>query len=119
VSHPNRALSQRSCKGCSACCYELEIKSRIGYSTLLDTGEDIAKPQGVWCRFATPKGCSVYEQRPALCRDFACDWILGRKGFGINDSPSQLGLIGVRGERVECTDNPLPNLPKTPEKESA
>jgi hypothetical protein len=32
-----------------------------------------------------------------LCRQFACDWLLGGKIFGPEDSPIKTGRIGVRG----------------------
>ncbi len=89
--------SARSCFSCTICCTALEIESRAGYSTLVDSGEDIAKAAGESCRFLTAHGCGVYAQRPAVCRAFRCDWLLGRKGFGSDDSPMNKGFIGVRG----------------------
>ena len=87
----------RSCGSCTLCCTQLEIESEPGYSTRLDTAEDIAKPAGKACRYLQPDGCSIYEARPLVCRHFACDWLLGQKNFGAEDSPQQTGRIGVRG----------------------
>lgn len=89
--------SARECSACNLCCICLEIESKPGYSTLLDSGEDIAKPANQRCQFLGPKGCTVYEVRPLVCREFRCDWLLGAKGFGPNDSPDQCGMMGVRG----------------------
>ena len=93
---PQRS-KERSCFGCNMCCVHLEIESKPGHSTLPDTGEDIAKPAGVKCRYSTDSGCLIYERRPPVCRGFRCDWLQGRKGFGLEDSPANTGVIGVRG----------------------
>jgi hypothetical protein len=87
----------RSCGTCTLCCTQLEIESKPGYSTRLDTAEDIAKPAGKACSYLTAQGCSIYEARPLVCRQFACDWLLGEKKFGPQDSPMNTGRIGVRG----------------------
>lgn len=34
-----------------------------------------AKPVGEWCRFCSRPGCSVYDHRPSVCRDFSCVWL--------------------------------------------
>ena len=87
----------RECRACKACCIALEIVSEPGKSTTFDTGEDIAKPAGQNCRFLTESGCSIYEVRPVVCREFKCDWLIHRKGFGPDDNPDDTGVIGVRG----------------------
>lgn len=91
------AQKGRSCDACTLCCTQLEIESKPGYSTRLDTAEDIAKPAGRACRYLTSEGCGIYEVRPLVCRQFACDWLLGEKNFGPSDSPLNTGRIGVRG----------------------
>ena len=90
---------KRSCAACTACCTYLRIDSRPGFSTRLDTGEDLAKSAGASCKYLTPKGCSIYEVRPALCRSFHCDWILGRKGYDNEPRPDFAGYLGAFGER--------------------
>lgn len=87
----------RSCGSCTLCCTQLEIESKPGFSTRLDNAEDIAKPAGKACAYLTGRGCSIYEVRPLVCRQFACDWLLGEKKFGPEDSPMNTGRIGVRG----------------------
>jgi Fe-S-cluster containining protein len=96
---PNVSIRKRNCDSCNLCCFYLEIESKPGYSTRLDTGEDIAKPARSACRFLNDQGCSIYESRPLVCRQFRCDWLLGAKGFGPEDSPNRSGIMGVRGER--------------------
>ncbi|HEX4177284.1 MAG TPA: hypothetical protein VHY57_02555 [Rhizomicrobium sp.] len=36
----------------------------------------LQKPANRWCAHCTPgQGCSIYDARPAQCRDFACVWL--------------------------------------------
>jgi hypothetical protein len=38
--------------------------------------EAFEKPAGVWCRHAKAgQGCSIYEDRPSVCRNFLCEWM--------------------------------------------
>ncbi len=54
----------RNCDGCTLCCKVLSI-------------EALAKPAGVWCKHCkVGGGCGYYEQRPAACRVFHCDYLL-------------------------------------------
>lgn len=89
--------SSRACGACTACCTVLEIVSEPGKSTTFDTGEDIAKPAGQRCRFLAASGCTIYQSRPVVCREFKCDWLIERKGFNADDKPDEAGVIGVRG----------------------
>jgi hypothetical protein len=100
---------KRSCASCNLCCFYLEIESKPGYSTRLDTGEDIAKPSRSSCSYLGPQGCTIYEVRPLVCRQFRCDWLLGAKGFGTDDSPLNTGVMGVRGEKWDVAQQ----APKT------
>jgi len=34
-------------------------------------------------------GCSIYDQRPPCCRDFACEWLIGKP----IRKPSESGII--------------------------
>lgn len=90
---------KRSCSRCNYCCIHLEIESKPGYSTRLDTGEDIAKPAKQRCAYLAAGGCTIYDVRPLVCRQFRCDWLLGVKGFGDGDIPIDSGILGVRGVR--------------------
>jgi len=55
----------RSCGECSLCCKLAQI-------------DELNKPAGVWCRHCAPGrgGCTIYETRPAVCRNWACSWIV-------------------------------------------
>jgi hypothetical protein len=90
---------ERTCRSCTACCTYLRTESQPGYTTRYDTGEDIAKPAGISCRFLTDQGCGIYEARPQVCRKFRCDWLQGRKGFDMKDAPDLKGSFSVNGNR--------------------
>src|SRR5690606_3469535 len=83
----------------SLCCVVLEIESQPGFSTRLDTGEDIAKSAGEPCRFLTEAGCGIYAVRPLVCRRFACDWLLGRQGLVWEVTPDQAGYLVLGGSK--------------------
>ncbi len=56
-------VSGRSCGTCTLCC-------RLPDIDLFD------KPANVWCRHCIEgKGCSIYADRPSVCRDFLCLWM--------------------------------------------
>jgi hypothetical protein len=63
VSGLGDAPGGRSCAGCTLCC-------KLPSVDMLD------KPAGVWCRHCAPaSGCTIYPQRPQVCRDFRCGWL--------------------------------------------
>lgn len=39
------------------------------------------------------KGCTIYDSRPASCRDWKCNWLLGLIGQDERRRPDQLGLL--------------------------
>ena len=54
----------RSCGTCTLCC-------RLPDIDLFD------KPANAWCRHCIEgKGCSIYADRPSVCRDFLCLWMV-------------------------------------------
>jgi hypothetical protein len=58
-------VSERRCGACSLCCKLAEVK-------------ELDKPSGAWCRHCAPGrgGCTIYETRPPVCRNWFCNWIL-------------------------------------------
>ena len=53
----------RACDGCTMCCKMLAI-------------EPLQKAMGVWCPHTVKgRGCGIYDQRPAPCRQFECLWL--------------------------------------------
>jgi hypothetical protein len=55
----------RTCGQCSLCCKLARV-------------DELDKPAGVWCRHCAPGrgGCTIYETRPDVCRNWACSWIV-------------------------------------------
>lgn len=53
----------RSCGECSACCKVYAIK-------------ELKKQANQWCKHCPGSGCSIYQNRPGVCRDFECLWLL-------------------------------------------
>jgi hypothetical protein len=55
----------RACGSCTLCCKVLLIR-------------ELAKPAGTWCpKCNVGKGCSIYSERPDVCRAFVCGYLLG------------------------------------------
>jgi uncharacterized protein len=52
----------RACGTCTLCCRLPEI-------------DEFAKPPDVACTHCTASGCSIYDGRPQVCRDFLCRWM--------------------------------------------
>jgi Fe-S-cluster containining protein len=56
----------KSCGSCTMCCKVLVI-------------DHFEKDAGVLCQHCAHKsGCTIYETRPDVCRDYECDWKLER-----------------------------------------
>lgn len=69
---------RRACDGCRACCILPEI-------VVVDS------PAYVACSHLTDKGCGIYTQRPAICRNFYCEWA---RGFAPEwMKPDQCGIL--------------------------
>jgi hypothetical protein len=58
---------------------------------------ELKKPRGQWCRHvAQGKGCSIYETRPEVCRQFTCAWL---DGFGTDaERPDRSRIVFVQCE---------------------
>lgn len=71
----------RSCGDCSLCCKLLRI-------------EAFNKPVGTWCAHCAPGrgGCTLYESRPAECRDFYCQWLVS-PGLGPEWRPNRCKMF--------------------------
>ena len=73
----------RSCDGCMLCCRLPDI-------------DELDKPANAACRHCLQSGgCAIYDQRPALCRDFHCLW---RTAAGLDDRwhPNRSGMMIYR-----------------------
>lgn len=75
----------RSCGPCTACCTLPRIKPEEDFPQ--------GKPGYTKCEHLCESGCSKYDDRPALCRDYQCLW---RAGIVLGDErerPDRLGLM--------------------------
>ena len=73
------AAPGKSCGPCTMCCSVLEIA-------------ELKKPAGRLCGDCRlGGGCSIYADRPQICRDYECEWLTRR------DLPRQLrpDLVGA------------------------
>lgn len=87
-------LESRSCHGCTLCCRLPDI-------------DDLDKPADAWCRHCIAgKGCSIYADRPKLCRDFLCRWMLD-DGLGPEWEPSRSRMMVYgQGEQITVLADP-------------
>ena len=58
----------RQCGSCNLCCDVLEVTA-------------VAKPVNELCKhWAVGEGCTIYDNRPEMCRSFRCAWLQGHLG---------------------------------------
>jgi uncharacterized protein len=70
----------KSCGPCTMCCAALEIA-------------ELKKPAGPLCQHCRlGAGCSIYADRPQICRDYECEW-LTRRDLGRPLRPDLVGAI--------------------------
>ena len=71
---------KRQCGTCSACCRLPEVP-------------EINKPANTPCKHlcAAGYGCQIYKNRPKMCADYQCCWLMG---FGAkSDIPEKSGVL--------------------------
>ncbi|HEY1783254.1 MAG TPA: hypothetical protein VGG79_23025 [Roseiarcus sp.] len=74
------AAPGKSCGACTMCCSALEI-------------DYFKKPPGPKCvNCLSGGGCAIYTDRPAVCRDFECEW-LTRRDLSRQLRPDLVGTI--------------------------
>ncbi len=61
------------------CCSALEIA-------------ELKKPAGPKCVNCADVGCSIYAERPQVCRDFECEWLMSRT-LPVNFRPDRIGVL--------------------------
>jgi hypothetical protein len=69
----------KSCGDCTLCCAVLEI-------------EELKKPAGPKCGDCGEAGCRIYADRPQVCRDFECEWLMSRQ-LPANFRPDRIGAL--------------------------
>ncbi|MBR0694563.1 YkgJ family cysteine cluster protein [Bradyrhizobium lablabi] len=73
------APNVRQCGSCSLCCTVLEVT-------------DVRKPVNQVCQYCDlGKGCTIYDDRPRMCRSFNCVWVQGH--LGDDWYPDQIGMV--------------------------
>ena len=83
MSLASHIVDGRSCGTCTLCCRLPEID-------LFD------KPANAWCRHCIDgKGCSIYAERPSVCRDFLCLWMVS-EALGDTWAPSRSHMMVYR-----------------------
>lgn len=55
----------RSCNGCTVCCDGTLFGEAHG--KIFQTGRP--------CHFKCESGCSIYEDRPSICKEYRCAWL--------------------------------------------
>jgi uncharacterized protein len=64
-----KRCTRRECGSCSLCCKIFRIEE-----------PGFKKPANKWCVHCPPgNGCSIYADRPNVCRGFACDWLINKQ----------------------------------------
>lgn len=71
-------LTKRKCDTCVACCVTFNI-------------EELKKLEYTPCPKLCDKGCSIYPERPAPCKQFDCAWLYGQ-GQG-HHRPDRCGFL--------------------------
>ncbi len=89
------APESRQCGACTACCHVLEIDD-----------PELKKPAGTLCQHCG-SGCTIYDWRPKVCRDWMCMW---REFPGLFDEswrPDRSGVL-MRMAEVDASDIRVP-----------
>jgi hypothetical protein len=53
--------------------------------------DELRKLGGVACAALGPRGCTIYERRPRICRGYRCLWLQGQLDEA--DRPDRLGAV--------------------------
>ena len=92
----NPILKGRGCGTCTLCCKVMEIP-------------ELQKPRGLWCAHCkVGSGCTVYSERPNVCRDFYCAY-LTTPMFGEQWFPGRSKMVAnweYEGERLTIHVDP-------------
>ncbi|PNG24516.1 YkgJ family cysteine cluster protein [Methylocella silvestris] len=74
------SIPGKACGACGFCCKVLEIA-------------ELEKPAGPWCPHCVETaGCSIYQSRPDVCRDYECLW-KGDRGLSSRLRPDRVGVL--------------------------
>ena len=79
TSTPQVQNHVRQCGSCTSCCTLLEVT-------------EVGTAVNEWCKHCEAgKGCTIYDQRPQMCRSFSCAWLQG----DVDDDwyPEKAGIV--------------------------
>ncbi|HTU25689.1 MAG TPA: hypothetical protein VMF30_09845 [Pirellulales bacterium] len=79
ASTPDQAAAARICGACTACCTVLGVE---------ELDKENYRPCPHNCGH-----CAIYDSRPATCRTWSCQWLLGHIDGDERLRPEQLGLM--------------------------
>jgi hypothetical protein len=87
-------VAGRSCGSCTLCCRLPEIDA-------------FSKPANVQCSNCIEgRGCAIYQNRPQLCRDFLCLWMIS-DGLSEEWHPSHSHMmIYAQGQQITILVDP-------------
>lgn len=86
---PMPIVAGRSCGPCTLCCRLPEIDA-------------FDKPADAWCTHCVAgKGCSIYADRPSVCRDFLCLWMTS-EDLGAEWEPARSHMM-IYGQGPQIT----------------
>ncbi|HEY5720889.1 MAG TPA: hypothetical protein VIT45_01065 [Allosphingosinicella sp.] len=89
----------RTCGSCALCCKTVAVV-------------ELGKAAGTWCaHFRPSRGCSIYETRPAGCRDFYCEWMFSER-LGPEWRPDRAKfalMVTSTGHLAACIDPGFPS----------
>ena len=82
--------NNKKCGTCNSCCYVFPIKN-----TTLADGSPFPDKEGYeLCSFYKLGKCSVYDNRPAICRSYKCGWMASTdRDMPNNTRPDKAGFI--------------------------
>lgn len=63
-----KEITGRQCGTCSLCCKVPKVEP--------DEPGGFSKPTNQWCQHCTKPGCGIYDERPQVCREFGCMWLI-------------------------------------------
>lgn len=89
------ATSERQCGTCAACCVYLKVPSIMKKAL---TPCHFLKKMDTEYTCGENNGCTNYDGKPDVCRDYRCSWL---EGYGdIEDRPDKSGLLIDTMQRI-------------------
>jgi len=81
------------CGTCTACCRVFEVP-------------EVQSKAGDWCKHcAVGEGCTIYDARPATCREFECLWLMSQS----REDPHERLPPALRPDRCKVVFSPSTN----------